>query len=388
VADTFGRQFNLLNKESHDIGNLLKVLSFFNPENIPVEMIIDGAEKWLRSRDEPQPIPPQPIPPPSKSTVLQKRKKGSRPLRRKGRDTKNQPEDVIKVSSRISSEFRSLVILILSPIKFRNAIRSLQNLSLVDYRSDTGNSSLWVHDLVQLMVQHAANKEDTYREWLQSSVSLVCGAFQKVEDPESPQQWDECERFMPHFRSLNQRTNSLRDMNLELIRAIKAIGVYLWSLGRYDEAEVLCKQVFGFYEVKLGCEDWNTLDSMNNLALVYDSQGRYGEAEELYKRVVAVREKVLGADHPSTLTSIHNLASVYDSQGRYSEAEELFKLALSCQEKCLGIDHPNTLTMAENLAKLYQSQGRFSEAESVGRKYIGARREQADPRLSGGSNFS
>jgi hypothetical protein len=177
VASTFTHQFDLLKKESRDIGNLLRVLLFFDPENIPVEMITDGANEWLRSQDKPQPIPPQPVPPPSKFNVLQKIKKWSPLRRRKERDTKNQPEVVTKVSSAISSEFRSLANLILTPINYRKAIQSLQNLSLVDYQSDTGNSLLRVHNLIQFMMQDAVNKEETYREWLESSVSLVCGAF-------------------------------------------------------------------------------------------------------------------------------------------------------------------------------------------------------------------
>jgi tetratricopeptide (TPR) repeat protein len=403
VARTFTRQFNLLKQESDDIGNLLKVLSFFDLENIPVEMIIDGAKEWQRSQDELQLIPP------AKFNILQRIKRWCR--RCKKRDTRNKASDVTKVSPPISLGFHSLVILILSPIKLRMAIQSLQHLSLVDYRTDPGNSSLWVHDLIQLMMQDAANKEDTYREWLQSSVSLVCSAIRKVGDPESPQQWDEYERIMPHLQLLNQRTNSLHETNLELIWAIKDIGRYLSCRGRYDEAEVFCKQVFGSCQAELGCEHWNTLSSMvdlaivynfqgryneaedlhkrilparerlmgadhpdtlssiHNLAIVYDSQGRYGEAEELHKRVLPVSEKVLGADHPRTLASMDNLASVYDSQDRYGEAEELYKRALSGQEKRFGVHHPNTFTMAKNLTQLYRSQGRFSEAKSVSRKY-------------------
>jgi hypothetical protein len=94
--------------------------------------------------------------------------------------------------------------------------------------------------------------------------------------------------------------NPPHNMNLELIQAIKAIGTYLWSWGRYDKAEVVCKQVHGWYKAKLGCEDWNMLDSMDNLASIYNLQGWYGEVEELYTWVIAMKEKALGADHTST----------------------------------------------------------------------------------------
>src|SRR3984957_7252073 len=51
VAATFSRQFDKLNAESHDVGNLLKVLSFLDPENISVDMIVHGAEEWQRLQD-------------------------------------------------------------------------------------------------------------------------------------------------------------------------------------------------------------------------------------------------------------------------------------------------------------------------------------------------
>jgi tetratricopeptide (TPR) repeat protein len=40
--------------------------------------------------------------------------------------------------------------------------------------------------------------------------------------------------------------------------------------------------------------------SLNNLALLYQSQGRYGEAEPFYLRALAILFNSLGADHPNT----------------------------------------------------------------------------------------
>ena len=51
------------------------------------------------------------------------------------------------------------------------------------------------------------------------------------------------------------------------------------------------------------------------------AQGKYAEAEPLFKRALAIREKALGKDHPDVATSLNNLALLYDSQGKYAEAE-------------------------------------------------------------------
>jgi hypothetical protein len=61
---------------------------------------------------------------------------------------------------------------------------------------------------------------------------------------------------------------------------------------------------------------------------------------------------VLGAEHPSTLVSVNNLAILYNTQGRTAEAEPLFQRALRGAERVLGPDHPHTRLFRENLERL------------------------------------
>ena len=44
----------------------------------------------------------------------------------------------------------------------------------------------------------------------------------------------------------------------------------------------------------------------------------------------------MGKEHPSTLETINNIAVVYFSRGRYGEAPKWFTQALSGFEKALG----------------------------------------------------
>ena len=66
-----------------------------------------------------------------------------------------------------------------------------------------------------------------------------------------------------------------------------------------------------------------------------------------------LREEVLGPMHPDTATSLNNLAVLYNSQGKYDDAEPLFKRALAVREEVLGPMHPDTATSLNNLAVLY-----------------------------------
>ena len=74
---------------------------------------------------------------------------------------------------------------------------------------------------------------------------------------------------------------------------------------------------------------------------------------------------MLGPKHPHTLSSINNLALVLDSQGKYEEAEVMHQLALKGSEKVLGPEHPDTLSIINNLARVLDSQSKYEEAEAM-----------------------
>ena len=102
----------------------------------------------------------------------------------------------------------------------------------------------------------------------------------------------------------------------------------LYSLGRYKEAEPLCRRILETSERVLGSEHYGTLLSMNNLALLFEATGRYEKAEPLCRRVLETSERVLGLEHPDTLVSMNNLAKLLRVTGRYEEAESLYRRVL------------------------------------------------------------
>ena len=61
-------------------------------------------------------------------------------------------------------------------------------------------------------------------------------------------------------------------------------------------------------EQALGPEHFDTLGSLNNLAILYDVQGKYEQAEPLYQRALAICEHVHGPEHPDTAQCLNNLA--------------------------------------------------------------------------------
>ena len=92
-------------------------------------------------------------------------------------------------------------------------------------------------------------------------------------------------------------------------------------------------------------------------------KGQYDRAVVVAKKALDVAEKAVGPDHPSVAMSLNNLALLYDTQGQYAQAEPLYKRSLAIYEKALGPDHPDVATSLENLAELYRKTGRAKEAE-------------------------
>ncbi|KAF2788886.1 hypothetical protein K505DRAFT_254466, partial [Melanomma pulvis-pyrius CBS 109.77] len=66
-----------------------------------------------------------------------------------------------------------------------------------------------------------------------------------------------------------------------------------------------------------GSNESSTLLSSNLLGSVLTALGKYSEAESMHRQTLATSKKVLGVNHPSTLTTMNNLALVLDSQGKY-----------------------------------------------------------------------
>ena len=54
-----------------------------------------------------------------------------------------------------------------------------------------------------------------------------------------------------------------------------------------------------------------------------------------------------------TLNTVNNLGILYKTQGKMVEAEAMYKQALEGCEKALGLEHRLTLAIVNNLGRLY-----------------------------------
>jgi len=133
---------------------------------------------------------------------------------------------------------------------------------------------------------------------------------------------------------------------------------------RLDDAAHMFKQALQEAE-QFGQRDPRLVESLLDLAFVYDMQGREAEADRLYKRAFAALEKGAGKNHPEVARALDSLANRARRRGKNAEAERLYKRDAAAWEKGLGKNDPELARIFEHYAALMRDTGRASEAEKL-----------------------
>jgi tetratricopeptide (TPR) repeat protein len=90
----------------------------------------------------------------------------------------------------------------------------------------------------------------------------------------------------------------------------------------------------------LGPTHTSTLDTVNNLGILYKDQGKLGEAEQMYERALRGYEEALGHKHAQqyrpALDTLENLGDLYVEQAETDKARTMYAQALSGLYYVLG----------------------------------------------------
>lgn len=76
------------------------------------------------------------------------------------------------------------------------------------------------------------------------------------------------------------------------------------------------------------------------------------ETEEMYQQALEGKKKALGPDHTSTLNTINNLGLLYSDQGKLKKAKKVYQQRLEDYKKGLGPDHSKIQQLAKRLKAL------------------------------------
>jgi tetratricopeptide (TPR) repeat protein len=350
VEDTWSISFEKVEQRNPVAANLLRLCAYFSPDDIPEELIMQGAN------------------------------------------------------------FPGLEALAEDTLAFDGASAELRNYSLL--QRDGEARTLSVHRLVQSVLRDSMDAA-IQRDWAQRAIRVVNMAFPEVEFAAWSQcerylphalaciKWIEQEQLSsieaaqvllkvgwylkdrvrykeaePLIRqALEMNSQHLPPDSVDIAQALTILAEMYHAWGYYAEAEPPYQKALTIYE-RLGSEHPYTISSMSNLASLYSSQGKYKEAERLYQRVLTSREKDLGPEHLDTARSLSNLGCCYGDEGKYTEAESLLKRALAIYERQLSPDDPELADVLNNLAELYCQQGKYSLAEPLYQRALAICKQQ------------
>ena len=85
----------------------------------------------------------------------------------------------------------------------------------------------------------------------------------------------------------------------------------------------------------------------------------HSNAEKHLKRALSMRESLLPEEHLDIVQSLNNLAALYNDAKDYQKAESFYERALSVRKSILPADHPTVVSSVRNLGMLYRKQVGF-----------------------------
>jgi serine/threonine protein kinase len=186
------------------------------------------------------------------------------------------------------------------------------------------------------------------------------------------------ESFLVFQRAFDIRRTKLGEDQPETLEAMNNLASAYHDAGRLDLAIPLLETTLGKRRAVLGDDDRNTVETMNDLAVAYWKNGQISRAIPLYEATLAKIRKKLGDEHVDTLTIMDNLAVAHAAAGRPRDAVPLHEKALAKFRETLGDEHPATLITLNNLGRTYEAAGRVTEAIALHERTV----EKLKSRLS------
>jgi tetratricopeptide (TPR) repeat protein/predicted Ser/Thr protein kinase len=162
----------------------------------------------------------------------------------------------------------------------------------------------------------------------------------------------------------------------ETLKSMNNLALAYQDAGRFGDAVPLFEEVLKESKVRNGPNNTATLTVMNNLANAYRAVGRLADAVPLAEETLEKRKALSGPDDAETLRAMGNLAWIYKSAGRLAEALPLYEEALKRSRTQLGPHHPATLGKMNNLAQAYRAAGRLSDALPLYEEALAGRTEK------------
>jgi len=373
VYSTFDLSFNFLLKKqtlkSKDASDLLKIISFYAFERIPVEIFTRAVINRRKAIDQA-----------SDGSWASKVR----------RTIEKYLEPPKMLPSFLRDDYTQL-----DKYRVTWAISELQSLSLLSY--DGRERCFSLHPLVHAWARDSLSTAER-SVWasialntLMESISLSAGGSGEAEGEFHTEILPHLEACLQeHKIPLSHSITALSNFQIQISKVLQPTllliirdqilhdakcGFVFADRGKFKKATVHLEMVKNALVRIFGNEDVKTMTAMLGLAQVYWGLGRLEEAITLQRCVVETRSKVSGAEHENTLQAMDQLGRSYWLHGQYQEALTLQNLTTDRMERSIGKSHPHTLAALDNLGVTLGSWHRFEESREVHQRVLAARQK-------------
>jgi len=301
VATTWELSFQKVKEASPAAADLLNLCAFLAPDDIPKELLVEGA--------------------------------------------KHLP--------------KSLAAAVQDPVAMNEALAVLRRYSLMEVADD----ALAVHRLVQAVVRDRLNKKGK-EQWGAAAVEIVDSAFPGGNFDAKPETWPWCARLLPQAVAAAGHAEVLQLILPAAGHLLNQAGFYLRIRAEFAGAKSCYERALAIAEAMHGPNHSEVAIRVNNLGSVLLGLGDLAGAKAHFERTLAIMEKIYGPNHPKVATAVNNLGMVLRALRDLPGARASFERALRIDEAVYGPEHPEVATDVNNLGLVLNDLGDLKGAKT------------------------
>ena len=302
VTTTWEISFQEIAEAQPAAAALMNLCAFLAPDDIPVQMIVDGAEDL--------------------------------------------PDE--------------LAAAVQDPLELDKAVMVLRDYSLVEVGAETlEERGLSIHRLVQAVTRERLSGEDQ-KTWAAAAVSVVNDAFpNKASDVRN---WPRCAQLATHAVQAAGHAEGCKVALKAVSRLLNQLGVYSQGRAELAQAKGYYERALAIGEKVYGPEHPTVAIWINNIGTILKDQGDLAGALEYTLWALAIDEKVCGPEHPDVANLANNIGAILQAQGDLAAALKYTRRALVIDEKAYGPKHPRVAIYASNIGQILKDQGDLAGA--------------------------
>lgn len=218
-------------------------------------------------------------------------------------------------------------------------------------------SSLGLYDSAQPLLDNALQNSNAV--FGESSVEAARNLFNLGELARLRAEYQSAEGL--HRQALALRQTLLPADDLRIADSREGLGMALYYLAKYEEAETNLREAIDAYSV-VGDNDGRLSQIYSNLGSILHNIDRFDEAEEYFNESLRIGRALYGDLHPEVASSLNDIALVYQDVGRFDESITAFEESLKIYRTIYAGGHVYT---AETQAHLAGVIGRFGDFEKA-----------------------